>query len=463
MLAGGVAAPAATGRGFDLGFNEPLLTYAPANEQALLIDRMRDVHAGRIRIAVQWNEVAGPTEPSRAAAEDPDWPGYRWTGLDAAVRESVAGGLRPLLVVERAPRWAEGDGRPRDGSALPGSWRPSAQRLSEFLRALARRYDGGFTPAGAGEPLPAVRDYQVWNEPNLDGQLLPQHIERGGRTIPVGAVLYRRMLHKGYAAIKAVSPSNVVVAAGLAPYGDYPSGTGLRTPPVFFARQFLCLSRQKSGCATKPRFDVFAVNVYPPTPASHARNADDLALADMPRIRSLLSRSAARRTTRAKPDVPLWVTEFSWATTKPDYSYVVSEKRQARYFVDALYHLWRQGVRTAFWWRLRDGPRDALGYQVDSGFFTRASRLELDRAKPIVNAAQLPFVARRAGGRVRIWVLPTRSGRVHVERRTAAGWTRVASFDTTAGHPVVRAVDAARSQSLRARQGRITSLARRAG
>ena len=80
---------------------------------------------------------------------------------------------------------------------------------------------------------------QVWNEPNLSGQLSPQ--SEGTTAISPG--YYREMLNASYAAVKAVDPQMLVVTAGTAPYGDPPGGNRVR--PVEFWQQTLCATAGK--------------------------------------------------------------------------------------------------------------------------------------------------------------------------------------------------------------------------
>ena len=94
--------------------------------------------------------------------------------------QAVAHGLEPLVLTTGAPIWAEGEGRPApveegpDARVGPGAWKPDAAAYGRFATALARRYSGAFKPAGAASPLPRVRRFQAWNEPNLNSYLAPQ-------------------------------------------------------------------------------------------------------------------------------------------------------------------------------------------------------------------------------------------------------------------------------------------------
>ena len=81
--------------------------------------------------------------------------------------------------------------------------------LASFSTAAARRYSGQF------HGLPRVRYWQGLNEPNLSLFFIPQFATAGTRL----ALLYRALIDSFYAAVKAVDPSNLVLAAGLGPIG----------------------------------------------------------------------------------------------------------------------------------------------------------------------------------------------------------------------------------------------------
>ena len=93
---------------------------------------------------------SAPIRPPDFDASDPASPAYDFTAVDAAVRETVAAGLTPLLVVLRAPAFAEAPHR--WPYAYPGSWAPNPAAFGEFATAVARRYDGSFP-----DPLAARR------------------------------------------------------------------------------------------------------------------------------------------------------------------------------------------------------------------------------------------------------------------------------------------------------------------
>ncbi len=206
------ATASAAPRGLDVGFFDYAFSSSAFHdptpeERAAWLDEARASGAGIVRVHVRWAEVAA-VRPGHGA--DPNDSAYRWTSVDSAVQGATARGLKVLLSIHDAPRWAEGPRRPRRAAA--GSWLPNVRALSEFAEASARRY-------------PGVTRWQVWNEPNLDLYLGPQWTRRKGGFAPTAANHYRRMLNAAYSAIKRVNRKNLVVVAGTAPYGDPPGRT----------------------------------------------------------------------------------------------------------------------------------------------------------------------------------------------------------------------------------------------
>ncbi|HSJ73780.1 MAG TPA: hypothetical protein VK904_05635, partial [Miltoncostaeaceae bacterium] len=115
------------------------------------------------RVDVLWSLLA-PRRPARPA--DPADPAYDWERLDAVVRGLRERRIAPILAVYSAPPWAAGGRRAPKGSEVnPNA--PSPSQFGAVMRALAVRYSGRHRPAGAARPLPEVRRWELWTEPNL--------------------------------------------------------------------------------------------------------------------------------------------------------------------------------------------------------------------------------------------------------------------------------------------------------
>ncbi len=420
------AAPLAT------GVTDPLTTYqAPP----LVYQRIRAAGARFVRLTIGWTEVAPREEPEHWNPEDPNDSHYWWREADSEVSNAVAAGLIPVVTITDAPSWGQAC-EPDYGfqGAVCG---PDPAAYASFATAMARRYDGS-TPG-----LPRVRYWQAENEPNLSLYFQPQ-FSADGR--PVAPEEYRAVLTAFSAAVKSVDPSNLVIAAGLAPL-KRPGGIA----PLDFARRLLCMHGRRrprpnrSGCEGGVPFDIFAIHPYTTGGPTHrAPGADDVELGDLGKLRRLLKaadrahriRSALRRT-------PLWITEFGWDSRPPDPGGLPA-RLHARWVAEALYRAWRAGVSVFFWFGLRDearGDRPA-DQTVESGLFLRGATLEADRPKRSLRAFRFPVVAlnRRTGFFVWGRTPNSRGGIVSIQVRHAGGWQRAAQVRARSGgifHQVV--------------------------
>src|SRR4051812_13334223 len=233
LLAVVCAAPASAYAPFQMGIHEP----AAGSGDASTFDAMDAAGAKIVRTSVTWAGIApdGSVKPAGFDARNPADPGYNWSSLDAFVRAAGSRGLSPLVTSYWAPGWAEGDNAAdrarRQGDQ--GTYHPNAKDYGDFMHAMATRYSGSFPdPANPGRNLPRVRYFQLWNEPNF-GQYLTATKSR----IPL---YYSRLLNAGYDEVKGVSRSNLVLAAGLGPFGN--NGHATDVEPQAFMRALMCLS-----------------------------------------------------------------------------------------------------------------------------------------------------------------------------------------------------------------------------
>ena len=240
-LSCGVLAPRASATaGFRLGFTDDAsFIQGTSADSAVELGRAQASGATVGRFFLQWRAVGPSRPPSTRLAEDPGWSGYRWTDVDRAVRRMSAAGFVTVPSVFAAPDWAQAAGAPTVSSGKPvrpGTWRPSASAFRSFAVALARRYSGTYPdPLNAGEGLPAVRSWQVWDEPNLTTYIAPQWERTKTGLAPASPGIYRNLLNAFYDGVKSVSSKNYVITAGTSPYGELVDG-GWRIPPARFWR-----------------------------------------------------------------------------------------------------------------------------------------------------------------------------------------------------------------------------------
>ncbi len=413
-------------------------------EQALA--RIRASGASVVRIPVEWRYIVSAYPPAGFAAADPASPAYDFTTVDAAVRDTVAAGLTPLLVVTRAPAFAEAPHR--WSYAYPGSWAPNPAAFGEFATAVARRYDGSFPdPQQPGRALPRVRLLEAWNEPNLARYLEPQWVAEGGRWRAFSPLIYRQLLNAFYAAVKAVEPSDTVIATGVAPNGE-PAGVG-RMTPVRFLRGMLCLERgNHASCPDPPHFDVLAFHPLSfESPDRPAASSQDVAIADIAKVTDLLARAEHAGTALPRAHKPMWVTELNWESA-PQAPHGVPVRLQALWISRALHRLWIAGVGMAEWQFLVDPypgtplatstggvvyvPRPAGLYSA--GVVDGRAEPAVARPKPFLRGFTFPFDPLRVDRRhVRVWALLMRPGQpALLERRTHARGSRGGGWRTVA-------------------------------
>lgn len=364
-----------------------------------------------------WSGIA-PSPP--AAPENPADPAYRWSSLDASVREASARGLDPILCLTSAPRWAEGPDKPRRGIAQ-GSWRPDAAAYGAFAKAVAERYNGSYPdPLNPGQPLPRVTKLQAWNEPNLPRYISPQYV---GETAE-SARIYRGLLNAFHDGVKAAQPNAQVIAANTAPFGDPPGVGSGRVPPLNFVQEML---KETS------RFDVLAHHPYAIRgPSEPARNIGDVSIGNVQDLVDEL-RTAEKRGTAPGKKKRMWITEFSWDGA-PDPE-GVPEPTRAQWIAEALYVAWKQKVDVLIWFLVGDQePNPSYSATYQSGMYFADGRPKLG-----LRAFQFPVIADQVrGNRADVWLRAPHAGTVIIERRLRGGRWRAVKRVKVKRHDVVR-------------------------
>jgi polysaccharide biosynthesis protein PslG len=363
--------------------------------------RIKAAGADYVRIILYWDRV------------QPTATGSNWTEPDKQIKEALTAGLTPFVTVWRAPRWAE-----RSSSGETGTRDPDPAAFGRFAKQLAQRY-------------PRVHHWEAWNEPNLDHFLSPQ-TKNGHRYSPD---LYRQLLNEFWQGVHSVDPGAKVAGGGLA--------RRYKIAPLQFMRDVFCLNDRLKRAASCP-VHVDAWSHHPYTnggPFTKQGDPDGVSMGDLPRMHRVL-RAAARsgNVLPHKRSLPLWVSEFSWDTNRPDPD-AVPMKRHARWVSEALYQAWRSGVTLFVWHQLRDRPFPSTQYQsglyfcgvpstsddadnrcAQSGYYVH------DKPKTgSVISFRFPFVAYAKHGRVKVWgrTADGRSHQVVIERKRRNGWSRV--------------------------------------
>jgi len=216
-------------------------------------------------------------------------------------------------------------------------------------------------PEGAEDPLPALRLYLAWNEPNNPVFLRPQFRKVGKRYVVQSAIDYARICNAVYSGVHSTKIRGEKVACGgTAPRGNNRARSARSSvSPLVFLKAL-----SKRGA----RFDAYAHNPYygnpSETPAKKPPAGTAVTLGNI----GDLMRDLKRYYGLSKH---LWITEYGYQTKPPDPLFGVSWTNQAKYLQQA-YRIVRRIPRIdiMIWFLLRDEPRKAGRDGWQSGLMT---------------------------------------------------------------------------------------------
>jgi hypothetical protein len=393
------------------------LIYAPPDEVARTMDRLKALGADRLRITVLWSaiapDIAATSKPPGFDGADPGaYPSGVWDHYDTVVQLAAERGLAVNFnITVPGPLWAMGQS-PREDIA--NRYRPDAGEFGDFVRAVGRRF-------------PQVGYWSLQNEPNQPGWLDPQWVRSRGRWVEAAASVYRRMADAAWGALQDTGHgSDTILIGETAPKGVSVRGTTRALSPGRFIKRLYCLDDHlqllkgrratERGCpaATSPAEfraahpALFAATGYAHhpyelifAPDRRPRHSDWYTIANLHDLSSLLRRVRARFGFGG--GFPLYLTEFGYQTDPPD-PLGVSPRRQARYLNQAEYIAYRnRSVRTLSQFLLYDdGAPVAATFQTGLDFSDGS-------AKPARAAYALPLFLPspnvRRGGRLHVWGL----------------------------------------------------------
>ncbi len=371
---------------------EPQLHTDPART----LDVLRQLGVARVKVYVPWNAIApDPASRVRPASFDAGnpsaYPAANWSADDAIVRDASARGIAvDLTIGGPAPRWATGPDPPPGGPHL--QWEPSARDFGAFVRAVATRYSGSYTPPGSSSPVPRVSFWAIWNEPNYGIDLAPQAIDHS--TVEVSPRLYRGLLDAAWQALQSTGHGRDTILIGeLAPRGittGNSPGNFSGMVPLRFVRALYCVDESFRplrgtaaairGCPTDsagsrafPRqhpalFQASALSDHPYPQGSVPPNVvtpaepDYADLPAMPKLESTLDRS--QQAYGSSRRLPIYSTEFGYQTDPPETIARAIDPRIAAYYMNwAEYISWRDPrLRSYDQYLLTDPPgANALG------------------------------------------------------------------------------------------------------
>jgi Glycosyl hydrolase catalytic core len=315
---------------------------------------LRTLRTEAVRVNLYWHEVAKrkpvtPTNPADKA--------YDWVAYDSMIRQAARYRIKVVLAIVGTPRWANG-GKHR-------SYAPKRSRdLRNFAYAAAKRYSGTFTESKDvdAKPLPAVRHWLAWNEPNNPVFLRPQYKRvKGGWRIQ-SAYQYARICNAILAGIRATVLNGEKIACGVtAPRGNNaPRSSRASVSPLAFLR-----AMKHHGARG---FDAYAHHPYygsrSETPATRPKAETAVTLGNINDLVSELNRLYGGKR--------LWITEYGYQTTPQDKYFGVSYQKQAAYLRQA-FRIARRHPRIdmMLWFLIRD--QQAVRYW-QSGLYTHGRK-----------------------------------------------------------------------------------------
>jgi len=232
------------------------------------------------------------------------------------------------IVLRNASTAAQLDGVRLILSISPRDWR------SVPLTSRARGQFAAFA-ASIAEEFPAIRDFIVGNEPNLNLFWMPQ-FGLGG--VDLAARSYELLLARTYDALKLVSDDVNVIGGALASHGqDKPGSTRPTHSPTAFIKDLGAAYRATKRA--RPIMDMFAIHPYlipsklPPTFA-HPQTTT-IGVADYPKLVTLLT-TAFRGTAQRGETLPIVYDEFGYQSRIPQPMRFVYNHLSAKVAADAI-------------------------------------------------------------------------------------------------------------------------------
>jgi hypothetical protein len=274
---------------------------------------MRQAGVESQRVPFNWDLI----QPDPNAAPD-------WSLVDRKVLAAAANGMSVLGLVLGSPAWASSH------PGVPLSPPRDPNTYGDFMRLCIARYGpfGSFWTEHPEVKATPIRDWQVWNEPNLPDYFSVQPFAKP----------YVRLLRAARRAIKSADPGATVVMAGLANFSWK-------------------AMRQLYKAHVRGAFDVAAVHPFSGRPSNSYK------------ITRLNRDVMNHYGDRAKP---IWLTEFTWPSakgkTKNRRGWETTEAGQAKKLT-AAYRLYirarsRLRLQRIYWytWAGYDSPPNSFDF-----------------------------------------------------------------------------------------------------
>ena len=307
-----------------------------------------------LRLNLYWGGPTGVARVRRPAnAVNPADPAYDWSVYDTVVKRAADNRIKMVFSILWTPRWA--------GPKKNGVPRRMVD-LRNFALAAAKRYSGSFRPAPDAMPLPAVRHWLAWNEPNNPIFLQPQFKRSGRKFLLWSPRIYAQMCNSVWTGVHLTGFAGEKVACGVtAPRGNNTA----RQPRPSVSPLYFLQGMKRAGA----KFDAYAHHPYyghpRETPRTPPPGPRAITLGNISKFIKELTRLYGRK--------PLWITEYGYQTNPPDRSFGVSWAKQARYLSQS-FAIARANPRIdmMMWFLLKDDARIGAGWQ--SGLYTVSGR-----------------------------------------------------------------------------------------
>ncbi|MGE3232545.1 MAG: cellulase family glycosylhydrolase [Thermoleophilia bacterium] len=339
---GALAVPA-TGVAGVAAIQDDVLTTAPLTSIPTRIDMVKQTKAKVTRIDILWSLVA-PNPPANPT--DPNDPAYDWSRLDAIFTGLAQAGITPIVSTYSTPNWAvAGTNIPHPNTAYnPNAPKPAA--FAAFMQAVATRYSGTFVPKGGLAPLPRVRHYEIWNEPNLKA-----FFSVNGRSTPGG---YAGLVKAAYPTIKKANRRAIVIAGVGGPRSSEGNGN------VSARRWLNSLVNNKSV-----KFDAYSQHIYPSRGPLFSTKSYDKAFPtwkSLPDIFATLDKK--------KKGMKLFITEAGYTTASTTFRKTKVTFAQQKLYLKQIFGLKEvKGPRVAavVWFNLQDNLNWPGGLLTEAG------------------------------------------------------------------------------------------------
>ena len=253
---------------------------------------------------------------------------FDWTEADRVAKATSAANIKLLVRIDFEPDWARAD-HAHNGHP------DNLQDYADFVRAVADRYK-------PGSPYGTVSAIEVWNEPNLQR-------EWGDPISAQSAATYVQMLKGAYQAIKSVSPTTLVVTAGLSPTGW--SDDTARPDDQFLQWMF--------DAGLSGNYDVLGLHGNSQVSDPTAAPGSVPGLSDGSFYFRRVEQLRQIQVTNGDASKPIWLLEFGWTAdaVHPAYAwFAVSEDQKAANILSAFQYArasW-PWLGTMFVWTLPD-------------------------------------------------------------------------------------------------------------